>query len=276
MKLLLTTSTPKMFWLEETRKNRSRTRNQRLAAIRGFLNYICFRVPSRVNQASRVRMVPKKRHEQPLLDYLSVEEITAIIESVDQATLSGARDFILWSVMYNTGARVSEVLGMTRSDLELKGKIGSIKIRGKGRKERSMPLWASTVKVLTQWLNRPEMIGSEYIFINRVGNRMTRAGVEDRLALAVERAQKKYPSLGNKKVSPHTIRHTTAMHLLQSGVDITVIALWLGHASTKTTNLYVHADIKMKEKALSHLQKPEVRGLRYRADPSTLTFLQSL
>jgi integrase/recombinase XerD len=137
-------------WLEEVRGNQIRTRNQRLAALRGFLNYVSFKVPARVNQVSTVRMVPRKRHDKPILGYLTVEEMQAIIASANHTTFSGARDFVLWSVMYNTGARVSEVIGMKRSDLELKGKVGAVQIKGKGRKHRSMPLWASTVKILTQ------------------------------------------------------------------------------------------------------------------------------
>jgi len=263
-------------WLEEARGNHVRTRNQRLAALRGFLNYVSFRIPARVNQASRVRMVPRKRHDQPILGYLTVEEMNAIIASADQSTFSGARDFVLWSLMYNTGARVSEVIGLRRQDLELNGKNGAIKILGKGRKERTMPLWPSTIKILTHWLSRPELAQSDRIFVNRIGEGITRSGIEDRLKGAVQIASEKCLSLKEKTVSPHTIRHTTAMHLLQAGVDITVIALWLGHTSTKTTHIYVQADITMKEKALSHLQKPEVRGIRYKADHSTLVFLQSL
>jgi integrase/recombinase XerD len=263
-------------WLEDKRRNQVRTRNQRLAAIRGFLNYISFRVPARVGQVSRVKMIPRKRHDQAVFGHLTVEEMNAIIASADQTTFSGARDFVLWSVMYNTGARVSEVIAIRRSDLELKGKVGSIQIMGKGRKQRTMPLWTSTVKMLNNWFARPELAGSERIFINRIGAPLTRSGVEDRLAVAVKLASDKCPTLKEKVISPHTIRHTTAMHLLQARVDITVIALWLGHANTKTTHIYVEADLKMKEKALAHLQQPEVRGLRYKADRSTLAFLQSL
>jgi site-specific recombinase XerD len=263
-------------WLEESRGSQIRTRNQRLAAIRGFLNFVSFKIPSRVNQVSSVRMVPRKRHDQQILGYLTIEEMKAIIASSDQSTFSGARDFVLWSVMYNTGARVSEVVGMKRSDLDLTEKTGSIRIMGKGRKQRSMPLWGSTVKLLRRWLERPELTKSEYIFTNRLGGPLTRSGVEDRLEKAVKNGATKCPSLSKKAVSPHTIRHTTAMHLLQAGVDITVIALWLGHSSIKTTHIYVEADLKMKEKALAHLQKPKVRGLRYKADNSTLAFLQSL
>lgn len=263
-------------WIETERGNQIRTRNQRLAGIRGFLNYVSFKVPARVHQASRVRMVPRKRHDEPILGYLTVEEMNAILASPDQTTFSGARDFVLLTMMYNTGARVSEVIGMKRTDLNLSGKTGSIKIMGKGRKERTMPLWPSTVKTLTNWLSRPELRSSDHIFANRSLELITRSGIEDRLEGAVKRAAEKCPALKEKPVSPHTIRHTTAMHLLQAGVDITVIALWLGHASTRTTHKYVQADIKMKEKALSHLQKPEVRGIRYKADDATVAFLQSL
>ncbi len=263
-------------WLEDSRGNQARTRNQRLAGIRGFLNFITFKLPSRLNQATRVRMIPPKRWDQFVLEYLSLDEVTSIIKSADQTTTSGSRDFILWTIMYNTGARVSEVINLKKTDFILSGKKGSVQIMGKGRKERIMPLWPSTVKALENWLCRPNMAESEKIFVNRTGEGLTRSGVEMRLSEAVKKASQSCVTLKSKKITPHTFRHTTAMHLLQSGVDITIIALWLGHASTKTTNVYTQADLKMKEKALSHLQNPEVRGQRYKPDSSTVSFLRSL
>ena len=240
------------------------------------MSFVSFKVPSRAEQVSRIMSICRKREDTPMMCYLTVEEMRAVIDSVDQTSFSGSRDFVLWSVMYNTGARVSEALSMKKSDLKLDGRIGSVKIMGKGRKLREMPLWASTVKILRNWMARPELAQTEMIFINRDGDPMTRSGVEDRLEMAVKIAQEVCPSLKNKNVSPHTIRHTTAMHLLKAGVKITVIALWLGHASPKTTHIYVEADIEMKEKALARLQTPNVRSVRYKANDSTLAFLQSL
>lgn len=263
-------------WLEKVRGNLPCTRNLRLAAMRGFLNYVSFRIPRRVELVSRVMSIQRKRGDEPMMGYLDFEEIQAIIKSPNQNTFSGMRDFTLFSVMYNTGARVSEVINIKKTDVFLDGKTGSIQLFGKGRKHRTMPLWGSTVKLLKNWLARPELDNTAHIFVNRNGEALTRSGVEDRLEEAVQKASEQCPSLKTKRVSPHTIRHTTAMHLLQSGVGITIIALWLGHASIKTTHKYLEADLKMKEEALSKLQRPEVRGQRFRATDATLAFLQAL
>ena len=180
------------------------------------------------------------------------------------------------ALMYNTGARVSEVIGVKVSDVVL-DVSACVRLHGKGRKDRSVPLWRSTVKAVRQWLKlNPDLRPTSALLPNRSGEAMTRSNVTQRMALALQAATKLMPSLEQRAISPHTIRHTTAMHLLQSGVEISVIALWLGHESPTTTHQYVEADLAMKEKALARLQDPGVPARRFKATESLLEFLKNL
>ena len=186
------------------------------------------------------------------------------------------RDHLLLSMLYNTGARVSEIIGVSVADVVLDG-AACVHLHGKGRKQRTVPLWRSTVKVIRAWLRlNPELGPTSALLPNRDGQAMTRNNVTQRLALAVKAAARSMPSLAGRAISPHTMRHTTAMHLLQSGVDISVIALWLGHESPTTTHQYVEADLAMKEKALARLQDPNAVARRFRAADSLLEFLKTL
>jgi integrase/recombinase XerD len=261
--------------LEKTRGNSARTRNSRLAAIRSFMKYASFRDPSSLQIVQSVLAIPLKRFRRPLLGFLSRDEIGAILAAPDASTWSGHRDQILLRTMYNTGARVSEIASMRVSDVSL-GTGSHVSIMGKGRKERTIPLWRSTRDALKHWLPRLSGDGNGPLFSNRHGDHISRSGVENRLRVAIATATKKCPSLINRRISPHTIRHTTAMHLLQSGVDITVIALWLGHESPSTTHQYVEADLAMKERALKKLQELPKASMRYRASDPLLTFLNTL
>ena len=262
--------------LEDTRHNTVRTRNVRLAAIRAFAHYVALQEPAALPQMQRILAIPAKRFDRPLVGSLSREEIEAVLKAPDPDTWSGQRDRALLLTLYNTGARVSELAGACRTDLEGQG-CRALCLHGKGRKERVVPLWSRTTALLRQWLER---IGPEpkcALFPNRQGEPMTRSGIAERLADSVRRAAPGCPSLAERHVSPHTIRHTTAMHLLQAGVDVTVIALWLGHESTETTHQYLEADLKTKEKALAALQPPPpVGGARYRPPASLLAFLDGL
>jgi integrase/recombinase XerD len=261
--------------LEQTRGNSARTRNSRLAAIRSFMKYASFREPSALLSVQRVLAIPLKRFQRPLLGFLSRDEVDAIVAAPDVSTWSGHRDQILLRTMYNTGARVSEIAALRVRDVSLG--IGShVRIMGKGRKERTIPLWRSTRDALKHWLSVLNGDSNAPLFANRHGEHITRSGVEDRLRVAVTAATKQCPSLGGRRVSPHTIRHTTAMHLLQSGVDITVIALWLGHESPSTTHQYVEADLGMKERALGKLQELPKASTRFRASDPLLAFLNTL
>jgi integrase/recombinase XerD len=177
--------------------------------------------------------------------------------------------------LYNTGARVSELIGMRIRDLLL-GPSAAVRIRGKGRKERSVPLWPSTATQLRCWLREQPRGPEAPLFPNRSGGPLTRTSVTERLMLAVRAAAKLHPELATRRVSPHLLRHSIAMHLLQAGVDITVIALWLGHESPATTHMYVEADLAMKERALKRIQSPRATSIRYRPPDRLLQFLQSL
>ena len=262
--------------LERQRHNSVRSRNARLAALRSFLKFAGHRDVASLQVIERALGVPVKRFERPMFGYLSREEVLAVIGEPGDSWLS-QRDHALFLLMYNTGARVSEIAGVKIGDVVLDPGAACVHLHGKGRKQRSVPLWRSTVKALRAWLPvNPQLESASPLLPNRSGREMTRANVTLRLALAVQRATESQPALAKRKVSPHTIRHTTAMHLLQSGVDISVIALWLGHESPVTTHHYVEADLAMKERALAKLHEPDAKIQRYRAPDSLLDFLKTL
>ncbi len=262
--------------LERQRHNSVRSRNARLAALRSFLKFAGHRDVASLQVVERALGVPVKRFERPMFGYLTREEILAVIGESGDSWLS-QRDHALFLLMYNTGALVSEVIGVKVGDVVLDANAACVHLHGKGRKQRSVPLWRSTVKTLRAWLHvNPQFDGTSRLLPNRSGHEMTRANVTLRLASAVQRATETQPVLAKRKVSPHTIRHTTAMHLLQSGVDISVIALWLGHESPVTKHHYVEADLAMKERALDRLHDPGAKVLRYRASDSLLDFLRTL
>jgi integrase/recombinase XerD len=261
--------------LERTRGNTARTRNARLAAIRSFMGYASARDPTALPIAQQVSAIPDKRFDRPLLGHLTRDEIEAILAAPDVAVWSGRRDRALFTLMYNTGARVSEVISLCRGDIR-QGPCASVRIHGKGRKERAVPLWKATTTLLAHWL--AETAGGEQapLFPNRFGKRLSRSGIEDRLDCSVSSARLRCPSLASKSVSPHMLRHTTAMHLLQAGVDLNVIALWLGHESPETTHQYVEADVEMKRCALSHLDAPPSPTRRRTKRDDLLEFLDRL
>jgi site-specific recombinase XerD len=261
--------------LEVDRHNSVRSRNARLAALRAFLKFAGRRDVAALHVVEQALGVPVKRFERPMLGFLSREEMLAVIGQPGLGWTS-QRDCLLMALMYNTGARVSEVIGVKVSDVVLDSSA-CVHLHGKGRKDRSVPLWRSTVKAVRAWLRRnPELGSTEPLLPNRNGDAMTRSNVNQRMELAIQVAAMSMPSLEKRKISPHTIRHTTAMHLLQSGVEISVIALWLGHESPVTTHQYVEADLVMKEKALARLQDPAIPAHRFRAPESLLEFLKTL
>jgi site-specific recombinase XerD len=261
--------------LEQVRGNCVRTRNARLAALRSFLKFAAARDPACLPAVQRVLAIPMKRFQRPLLGYLSREEMAAILAAPEASTWSGQRDRVLFGLMYNTGARVSEAIGLRRSDVEL-APSRTVRIEGKGRKQRVIPLWPSTAARLREWLPRIDPDPRSPLFPNAHGRPLSRSGVEDRLREAVRLAVARCPTLEGRRISPHTLRHTTAMHLLQSGVDITVIALWLGHEGTETTHQYVEADLALKERTLSRIEELPSLPLRYRAGDELLRFLDGL
>jgi site-specific recombinase XerD len=261
--------------LEQERHVTVRTRNSRLAAIRSFMRYASSKDIASLPHIQRVLGIPMKRFDRPAIEFLSRDEMQAIIDASDTSTWSGHRDQVLFTVLYNTGARVSEITGLKVDQLTL-GQKPFVLLHGKGRKQRTMPLWKSTAKSIEEWFQRMTLTPNSPVFPNRFGGHISRSGVENRLQKLLIKASACCPSLRGRDISPHTVRHTTAMHLLQSGVDITVIALWLGHESPATTHLYVEADLAMKEKTLGKLQPPSVAQARFRATDDLLAFLKSL
>jgi len=263
-------------YLEQERHNSVRSRNLRLTALRAFLKFAARRDVSSFYVIEQALGVPMKRFERPILGFLSREEMLAVLGQPGD-TWTSQRDHLLLAMLYNTGARVSEIIGVKVSDVIL-DESPCVHLRGKGRKQRTTPLWKSTVQEIWAWLVRNPTLGAEAALLpNRDGHAMTRCNVTQRLNIAVARAAKVYSSLAKRSISPHTIRHSTAMHLLQPGVAFSVIALWLGHESTITTHRYVEADLSMKDKALARLQEPETTFCRYHpVDDALMQFLQDL
>jgi site-specific recombinase XerD len=262
--------------LEKRRHNSIRTRNARFAAIRAFLHYAAAKEPSALAITQSVLAIPLKRFERPLVGFLPREQIQAILDAPDPGTWSGRRDRVMLSTLYNTGARVSELIHLRTTDLSFESSP-AVRILGKGRKERQVPLWPSTARQIKRWLQGEKRSGPEQsLFPNRMGGVLTRTSVAERLELAAQKAARKYPELTQRRITPHVVRHSLAMHLLQVGVDISVIALWLGHESPATTHMYVEADLAMKERALKNLRAPQSTSVRYRPPDRVLEFLQSL
>ena len=261
--------------LEQQRHNSVRSRNLRLTALRAFLKFAARRDISSFHVIQQALGVPMKRFERPMLGFLSREEMLEVIGQPGDTWIS-QRDHLLLVMLYNTGARVSEIIGVRVGDVVMDG-AACVHLRGKGRKQRSTPLWKSTVQEIRAWLRLNPTLGiDDALLPNRDGHAMTRFNVSHRLDIAVDRATKVYSNLSKRNISPHTIRHSTAMHLLQSGVDFSVIALWLGHESTSTTHRYVEANLEMKEKALARLQEPDTKMHRYHPPDALMKFLQEL
>lgn len=261
--------------LEVDRHNSVRTRNARLVALRSFLKYAVLKNISALAVIQSTLAIPMKRFDKRLVGFLSREEIQALLDAPDVNTWCGQRDRVLLAAMYNTGARVSEIIGLRISDIVL-NQAPCVHIVGKGRKERTVPLWRTTASDIKRWLPHIGSSPDQRLFPNRSGQPMTRSNVTDRLHLAIESAAKRCPQLLERRISPHVVRHSTAQHLLQSGVDLNVIALWLGHESPATTHMYMQADLTMKEQALNTLQPPHTKAMRYQPPDRLLQFLESL
>lgn len=261
--------------LEQGRGNSVRSRNARLAAIRSFMKFAARRDLSSLHLAEQALSVPMKRFERPMLGFLTREQMRTLI-NVSTSTWLGQRDRLMLRLLYNSGARVSEIVGVRVRDVVL-GEAPCVHLQGKGRKQRSVPLWKDTAKEVRAWLRiNGDPSPDSPLLPTRQGHSMTRKNVAQRLKLAVTAATSQHHGLDKMSISPHTIRHTTAMHLLQSGVDITVIAIWLGHESPSTTHMYVEADLAMKERALARLTPPDLKQTRYRPPDALLRFLQAL
>jgi integrase/recombinase XerD len=259
--------------LENDRHNRIRSRNARLAVIRSFVHYASDVLgPDLPEPTRRILVIPLKRHCHPVLSFLTREEVQAILAATDDSW-TGQRDHLLFLLLYNTGARVSELLALRTSDA-LPG--NHLLLHGKGRKERQVPLWRGTQQRLRRWIRDNRLAADAPLLPNRFGQPLSRSGVAWQLQRRVRQASKTVPSLKGRRISPHTFRHTTAMHLLQSGVAPEVIALWLGHESPNSTHLYVEADLEMKRRTLELVSAPKIKRPRRPGKDPLLHFLRSL
>lgn len=261
--------------LEAERHNSVRSRNARLAAVRAFAQYVALQCPPAVRLVQQILAIPMKRFEKPLLGFLSRDEIQAMLAAPDATTWCGRRDRLMLALLYNTGARVSELIGVRVADVSL-DVTPSVRLHGKGRKQRTVPLWRETAVEIRSWLRATGLGPDQPLVPSRQWTPMTRANVAQRISLAATGATRQCPQLTGRRVSPHTLRHSTAMHLLQAGVDITVIAVWLGHESPVTTHGYVEADLAMKEDALACVGPPGAKPTRYRPGDALLKFLEEL
>lgn len=265
--------------LETTRSVSVRTRNQRLAVLKTFFSYMIAQDVTRADQYGKIGLIEAKRGPSRPMDYLTEEELDAILKSVDRTTDQGCRDYTILLLLYNTGARVQEICDLKISDVRLKTPL-MVTLTGKGNKTRHVPLWDGTRQAIEEYLNcRNAKDGAERIFIGKRGEPLSRFGIRYLVKMRVAAASKKCPALAKKNIGPHTFRHTTGMHLLQSGVDLAVIQSWLGHADMNTTHNYIDIDMKMKEKALAKGKQPEsARKIRkiLEKEKDVLTWLESL
>jgi site-specific recombinase XerD len=261
--------------IESTRGNSARSRNARLSAIRSFFKYVAVNEPQLLHHCQRILAMPPKRHEKRAIDYLLRAEIEALIAAPDLSSWHGRRDRALLALALQTGLRVSELIGLSRGDIVL-GAGAHVRCMGKGRKERATPIRKDSVKMLRDWLTERGGAETDPVFVSNRNQRLSRDAVEQIVRRHVQAASVRCPSLKKKRVTPHVLRHSAAMQLLQNGVDRTVIALWLGHESVETTQMYIHADIQVKEKAMARTRPIEAPPGRYQPGDKLLAFLEAL
>jgi len=266
-------------YLESKRRNTATTRNVRLAALHAFFHYIAARHPDRLEHCQKILAIPFKRARQRTIEYLEYEEIQQILSAVDQSTGDGRRDYALLAILFNTGARVQEILDLRVCDLQL-SKPFQVRLVGKGRKERSCPLWPQTARLLRSFCKerRLDPYSQQTVFLNHRGEQLTRFGVRYLLRKYQDRAKVHIAGLRNKRLHPHSLRHSTAVALLKAGVDLSTISLWLGHESPNTTNKYATMDLEMKRRALAKIKPltgPRRRGI-LRNNRTILDWLEGL
>jgi integrase/recombinase XerD len=261
--------------LEHERGNTIRTRNARLAAIHSLFRYAALKHPEHAATIQRVLAIPTKRHDQALITFLTDAELQALLAAPDQSTWIGSRDHALILLAAQTGLRASELIGLACGDLRL-GVGAHVTCLGKGRKQRITPLTKQTVTVMRAWTRERDGRPDDPLFATSTGRPLTRDALERRLTKHAATAAATCPSLATKTITPHVLRHTTAMRLLHAGVDTTVIALWLGHEQIQTTRIYLHADLAIKQKALDRTTPPTAKPGRYRPTDRILAFLDAL
>lgn len=261
--------------LESHRKNSVRTRNARLAAIRSLFRYAALRHPEHAATIERVLAIPPKRFERRLVTYLTEVEIDALLAAPDRTTWTGRRDTALFSLAVQTGLRSSELIGLSCTDVHL-GSGAHVSCNGKGRKQRITPLTSGTRNVLRTWLAERTGQPADPLFPTRTGRSLSRDALERRLAGYAVDATAQCPSLARKRVTMHVLRHSAAMRLLRAGIDTSVIALWLGHEQIETTQIYLQADLRIKERALERTAPITTKPGRFRPTDKLLAFLEAL
>jgi integrase/recombinase XerD len=261
--------------LETDRGNSARTRNARLAAIHSLYRYAALRHPEHAQDIQRVLSIPPKRTDRVLVTFLDQGEIDALLDAPDRSTWTGRRDHALLLTAIQTGLRASELTALNIADVQL-GNAAHVTCTGKGRKQRVTPLTTTTAAVLRVWLAERAGNPDNPLFPTIRGRRLSRDGLERRLAKHTDHAARRLQSLREKTVTLHTLRHTAAMQLLHAGIDTTVIALWLGHERVETTQIYLHANLALKEKALARTKPPDAKPGRYRPPDALLAFLEAL
>jgi integrase/recombinase XerD len=265
-------------YLERDRKNGVTTRNVRISAIHAFFRYVGTRHPDQLGLVQRILGIPFKRARERVVEYLEYEEIEAVLSAIDQKTLDERRDYALLATMFNTAARVQEIVDLRGCDLQLTRPF-QVRILGKGRKERFCPLWAQTAKTLRAFCTERnlELRSDAKVFLNHRGEGLTRFGVRYILAKYLRRARARVPNLAKKRLHPHSMRHSAAVAMLKSGVDLSSISQWLGHASLNTTNRYAKIDLEMKRKAIAQVKTiPRSSRAPWNKNRSTLEWLESL
>ena len=261
--------------IEQSRGVIVRTRNLRLTAIRSFFRYAAYQEPANSGQIQQVLAIPSKRYDRKLVGFLSRVEIEALLAAPDLQTWDGRRNRAFLMTAIQTGLRLSEMTGLRRRDIEL-GRGPHVRCLGKGRKERCTPVTPQTVNVLKEWLKEPVRGDLDLLFPNIHGGNMSADAVQHLVAKHTIAARLQCPTLNGKRVTPHVMRHTAAMELLQSGVEPTVIALWLGHESIKTTQIYLDANLALKEAALAKMMPIDAIPGRFRPADQLLQFLKNL
>jgi site-specific recombinase XerD len=261
--------------LETDRNNSARSRNARLAALRSLFRYAALRHPEHAALIAQVLAIPQKRHDKADVSFLESDEVEAVLTAPDPHRWEGRRDRALLTLAVQTGLRLSELTGLTRGDIEL-DRHPHVRCTGKGRKQRCVPLTSTTTAILRAWLRERGGTHTDPAFPTRTGRRLSDDAVEARLALHRTTAARRCPSLMTKRLTPHVLRHTCAMTLLRAGVDVAVIALWMGHADIRSTNAYLHADMSIKERALARTTPHTSKPGRYRPPDNLLAFLESL
>jgi len=261
--------------LEQDRHNSIRTRNLRLSALHAFFRYVIISEPALALHCQRILAIPAKRYERGVVEFLTEQEGTALVMSPDIKTEIGRRDRALLLFAIQTGLRNSEITSLRRQDVDF-GTGAHVRCLGKGRKARCTPLRPDVAAVLKQWISEQHGNPSDPVFPSSRGGHLSADALQRLVARHAANASSKCPSLKKKIVTPHTLRHSAAMDLLRRGVDLSVIALWLGHESTETTQIYIHADMELKEKALAHATSSGIKPSRYQPTDSLLSFLEAL